>query len=239
MCRQACLVTTLCLILTGVSAAPTSASAWGDLWGAMTWGPAIVPGLEPGGLVLLGIALGVVATVALQRGHARNLALGLALVCIALPVALQALTLPNTFVNGTVADADEVNANFDAVRTSIEGGPDITRWGWQSAHFAAAAACRAATPSGGFGCCVNNVRVRDRTVGLNCNQICGTSGEMCDAEVSIGGKPGKAVANGEVVGSFYNYSCSSGGNGGSEASQPESFIDGTTPSFLSYCCCRR
>lgn len=38
---------------------------------------------------------------------------------IAIPISAYALTLPNSFVNGTIADADEVNANFDAVAASI------------------------------------------------------------------------------------------------------------------------
>lgn len=31
------------------------------------------------------------------------------------------LSIPNTFVNGTVAVATEVNANFNAVKTFVEG----------------------------------------------------------------------------------------------------------------------
>jgi hypothetical protein len=38
----------------------------------------------------------------------------------AAPLALGAVTLPHTFTNGTPADADEVNANFAALRDAIE-----------------------------------------------------------------------------------------------------------------------
>jgi hypothetical protein len=42
---------------------------------------------------------------------------------VAVPTMLFAgdLTLPNTFTNGTVADADAVNANFAAVETEVDG----------------------------------------------------------------------------------------------------------------------
>lgn len=39
---------------------------------------------------------------------------------VALPAYAVDLTLPNTFTNGTVADADEVNANFTELETAIE-----------------------------------------------------------------------------------------------------------------------
>ena len=36
------------------------------------------------------------------------------------------LSIPNTFINGTVAVATEVNANFTAVKTFVEGISDGT-----------------------------------------------------------------------------------------------------------------
>jgi hypothetical protein len=40
---------------------------------------------------------------------------------VALPLGLAAVSLPHTFTNGTIADADQVNANFDALATAIDG----------------------------------------------------------------------------------------------------------------------
>ena len=47
---------------------------------------------------------------------------GLTLVLLAIPLAVAAGTLavPNTFTNGTVADADEVNANFGSVKAAVD-----------------------------------------------------------------------------------------------------------------------
>ena len=59
----------------------------------------------------------------LQRLAARPfLRFGSLLLLALLPVAVYAdsITIPNTFVNGQVADADQVNANFSAVKTSVD-----------------------------------------------------------------------------------------------------------------------
>jgi hypothetical protein len=48
----------------------------------------------------------------------------LALVIVPL-VAVAAVTLPFTFTNGTVADADEVNANFNALASQM--GSEVFR----------------------------------------------------------------------------------------------------------------
>lgn len=47
------------------------------------------------------------------------MSLRLALVLCLCPLTLAAVTLPHTFANGTVADADEINANFAALRDAI------------------------------------------------------------------------------------------------------------------------
>jgi hypothetical protein len=53
----------------------------------------------------------------------RRTALGLPvlLVLLAVPLVVVAgtVSVPNTFVNGAVADADDVNANFDSVETAV------------------------------------------------------------------------------------------------------------------------
>ncbi|RMX39123.1 hypothetical protein pdam_00024590 [Pocillopora damicornis] len=114
--------------------------------------------------------------------------------------------------------------------------------GWQALHMAAAAACRGSTSSGGTGCCANVVLVRNRADRKSCTQICGqTLYKNCDAEVSIHGKTGKATKAGEMIGAFYNYSCSQSSNGGSEVSSSPTDINrfpkGHT--YYSFCCCRK
>ena len=65
---------------------------------------------------------------------------------------------------------------------------------WQALHMAAAAACRGSTPSGGIGHYANRVMMRDNADQKNCNDICGqTSFSICDAKLSIHGRPGKAT----------------------------------------------
>ena len=97
------------------------AGNWGENWGTMNWGEsAAVPGVPGLGLIALSIALSATAAWVLRR---RQTALGLPvlLVLLAVPLVVVAgtVTVPNTFVNGEVADADEVNANFDAVETEV------------------------------------------------------------------------------------------------------------------------
>ena len=101
-------------------------AGWGqENWGAMVWGQsapvAPVPGLGWLGLTVL--ALGLAATAAWglrKRRPALGLTLMLALIAVPLVVVAGEVTLPNTFSNNTVADANEVNANFDAVKTAVD-----------------------------------------------------------------------------------------------------------------------
>ena len=111
--------------------------------------------------------------------------------------------------------------------------------GWQSLHMAAAVACRGSTPTGGSGCCLNPVMVRNTNDLRTCRQICAQSSyPNCDAEVSVYGKESKATQNGEIVGRFYNYKCDSGENGGSEASSANEAVMGYS-AYFSFCCCRK
>ena len=114
--------------------------------------------------------------------------------------------------------------------------------GWQSLHMAAAAACRGSTSSGGSGCCLNVVLVRNTADKKTCAQLCAqTKYNKCDAEVSIHGKTGKATKNGEMIGAFYNYNCDHKGNGGSEVSRSVSDITRFPDPYpyYSFCCCRQ
>ncbi len=97
-----------------VCLAPSVAAAtWGENWGEMVWGAAAVPVLGPWSVAFLaGLVVGVAAVATRARRVKGALILSLLL---ALPLAALAVTLPFTFQNGTVADADEVNANFEAL----------------------------------------------------------------------------------------------------------------------------
>ena len=107
---------------------PIAASAdWGDPWGTLIWGfvgaspEAItqIPLVSDWGLVALGFVLGVAALLARRNRHALA-TIAVFLVCA--PLLVRSVTLPFTFDNGEVADADEVNANFDALSDAIDTG---------------------------------------------------------------------------------------------------------------------
>ena len=114
------------LTLVGALAFPGQALAgWGDdNWGTLVWGAAVsgpeVPGLGLLGGMILAMGLAAIAawTVRKQR-PALGLTLMLVLVAVPLVVVAGEVMLPNTFTNGTVADADEVNANFDEIETEV------------------------------------------------------------------------------------------------------------------------
>lgn len=75
-----------------------------------------VPVLGPPGLLFLaGLLIGVVWRTH-RRGLRTSVAVAGALLAVAVPfVALAALTLPHSFSNGTIADADEVNENLESI----------------------------------------------------------------------------------------------------------------------------
>ena len=92
---------------------------WGEVWGTLVWrGAAAVPFMGPGGWLLLGAVLGVVGWSMLGR-HPRIAGASVAIALLAVPVVGIALTVPHAFTNGTVADADQVNANFQAVEDAL------------------------------------------------------------------------------------------------------------------------
>ena len=97
-------------------------AAWGDNWGVMVWGaaaPAAVPMMDGLGLGLLALAL-----IGLAIRGLRSLAtLGLMVLASfvgAADLAEAQVTIPNTFTNGEVADAAEVNANFSALANALD-----------------------------------------------------------------------------------------------------------------------
>jgi len=87
---------------------------WGQNWGQMIWGQiAAVPALGFWGLIVLAAVLGVWGVRRLRGPRPRML--GMIVLALALLVPISARALPFTFTNGTVADANQVNANFAAV----------------------------------------------------------------------------------------------------------------------------
>ena len=94
---------------------------WNQLWGQMLWGSPAVPGPGVWGVLLGGFAILFASRLFLRRGAARPLAAVLLLGLVAVPIAVWAtVTLPYSFSNGSVADADEVNANFSALAAAVE-----------------------------------------------------------------------------------------------------------------------
>jgi hypothetical protein len=97
---------------------PASARAdWGHSWGTLIWGgtPEVpLPGVWG---LLLAVALGLLGAARLARRRGRRAAaLLLGLLALAPLAALgTTISMPHVFANGTVADADEVNANFDVL----------------------------------------------------------------------------------------------------------------------------
>ena len=97
-------------------------AAWGDNWGVMVWGaaaPAAVPMMDGLGLGLLALVLIGLAI----RGLRSRATLGLMVLASfvgAADLAEAQVTIPNTFTNGEVADAAEVNANFSALANALD-----------------------------------------------------------------------------------------------------------------------
>ena len=113
--------TTLLLLAAFFYTSPALA-AWGENWGAMVWGaaaPAAVPMMDGLGLGLLALVLIGLAI----RGLRSRATLGLMVLASfvgAADLAEAQVTIPNTFTNGEVADAAEVNANFSALANALD-----------------------------------------------------------------------------------------------------------------------
>lgn len=103
-------------VLMGLSCAPNVARAnWGEYWGEMLWnGTPNVP-ILPGGWAVLAVALLLAAGFIRLRSRRHGVALVLALCAVPLLARAGTLEIPNVFTNGTVADANDVNDNFNAV----------------------------------------------------------------------------------------------------------------------------
>ena len=99
-------------------ASPALAGNWGEDWGTMIWSSvAAVPTM---GWLGGGLLVGLLASLGLRRIRRVSTGLGLLLALAYAPVAnAQTVSVPNTLSNGSVAEADAMNANFEAVRTGV------------------------------------------------------------------------------------------------------------------------
>ena len=104
-----------------VLASPALAG-WGEDWGTMVWGSvAAVPTMGKLGFLVLALGLGGVAARAIKRSRsaASLLVVGLVLPMLSPAANAQTVLVPNTFTNGSVADADAMNDNFDSVLKGV------------------------------------------------------------------------------------------------------------------------
>ena len=126
-------------------------------------------------------------------------------------------------------------------RMAIGSSPfNIYALQWQSLHMSAAAACRSLSPTGGHGCCGNQVlpRIKDASCTTTCAK---TNYHKCDGELAIMGYMGKAKMALTSVGSFYNYHCNTNHkNSATEANIKENYLwSASYMLYISYCCCRK
>ena len=105
---------------------------WGTNWGEMIWGGGVAPAtsvpFSAWALISLGVIIGVIGTLASRNRSMRVFSIMLVSMLPALAVAL---VLPHTFTNGTIADANQVNANFSAIVGSAPTiqNVDVDIWG--------------------------------------------------------------------------------------------------------------
>jgi len=104
----------------------TAFAAWGENWGEMVWGlPVSVPSMPAVGLFVLALALFATAAWRLRARKALHSALAILVVpmlagVLSSPAHAQ-VSVPHEFTNGDIADADQINANFDALEGAFNG----------------------------------------------------------------------------------------------------------------------
>jgi len=86
----------------------------------MVWGGPAVPTLPVGLLVVLMLGCFLAGGFFLRPGRRGPRSALAAALLFLLPLSVTALTLPHVFANGTIADADEVNADFEAITSALD-----------------------------------------------------------------------------------------------------------------------
>jgi len=88
---------------------------WGQNWGQMIWGGgSAVPVMGFWSVMLLGAVVGILGIRLLRDARPRTLGVAALALAVVIPLSARAVNLI-TFTNGTVADANLVNANFAAL----------------------------------------------------------------------------------------------------------------------------
>ena len=103
---------------------------WGtDSWGEMLWGGVqAVPLMGPFGFLAMALCFLVGGWVMQSRHRTRWLTHLTVTALLVVPLAaVAAVTLPHSFTDGTVAEAEQVNANFDALVTEVNSLTHV--WG--------------------------------------------------------------------------------------------------------------
>jgi hypothetical protein len=96
---------------------------WGLKWGQLLWGTAQqAPAMGFWSALILGAVVGLLGIRVLRGARPPVVAALAVVITLGLPLVARALPSINTFTNGTVADATQVNANFSAVRVLTANG---------------------------------------------------------------------------------------------------------------------
>ena len=122
----------LLLLLTPLFALPALASNWGEDWGTMIWGQILaVPAIGKLGLLVLVLGFAGLAARVTKRSRfaASLLVIGLVPSMYSPIAEAQTVSVPNTFADGSVADADAMNANFVAVSNGLNAALTTTSVG--------------------------------------------------------------------------------------------------------------
>ena len=106
------------LLLTSLFALPALAGNWGENWGTMVWG-ATVAAVPTMGWLGGGLLVGLFASLGIRRIRRVSTGLVLLLALAYAPIAEAQVSVPNTLTNGSVADADAMNENFEALRNAV------------------------------------------------------------------------------------------------------------------------
>jgi hypothetical protein len=111
---SSCITFITCIAIPNVAVA-----GWGnENWGSMLWdGPEQIPTVGAWALLLTGALIGASVVAQRTRRAAKVFFLAWA---VTLPIVATAVNLPFVFVNGTTADANEVNANFNTLSNAVQ-----------------------------------------------------------------------------------------------------------------------